>query len=126
MVAVGLMKILIVDDDDGICETLGDILDELGYEVTIARDGFEAIRLVDEEHVDLALIDVRMPGISGVDTFLRIKERYPEFHAFLMTAYATNEQLSTATEKGILGVMHKPLDIDGLASTLSTFDAARA
>lgn len=123
---MGTLTILVVDDEEAMRETLGDILTELGHEVVVARDGREAISLVDENVIDVALIDVRMPGLDGVETFLRITARHPGFPAYLITGHATTEQVSKAKDGGILGVMHKPLDIHLLVATLDPFQGAPA
>jgi DNA-binding NtrC family response regulator len=105
------MKILVVDDDQGICETLNDIMTDLGFNVVIAHDGYQAIDKINNNGFDAALIDVRMPGINGVETFRRIKQSHPNFSAFLMTAYAPNGQVSAALHEGVLGVIDKPFDV---------------
>lgn len=120
------VRVLIVDDDDGMRETLADILVTLGYDVVKASDGYHAIDHVNKHDTDVAFIDVRMPGISGVETYLHIKKKKPDFAAFLMTAYATNDQVAKAIDAGVLGIMYKPLNIDRLLVLLDRIDKARA
>lgn len=91
----------------------------------MARDGYEAIQEAYKGTIEIALIDVRMPGLDGVETFMRIKEQLPRFSAYLMTAFASGNQLSLAKGNGILGVLEKPLDMDHLVSVLDTFTGDR-
>ena len=69
-------NILIVDDDMGICETLSDIMEDKGYRAFMASDGFEAVEKAREVAFDIILMDIRMPGINGVETFRMIKSFY--------------------------------------------------
>jgi two-component system, NtrC family, response regulator HydG len=115
------MKVLVVDDDPGIRETLFDIMTDLGFNVVIAKDGYQAIEKMDNNGFDVALIDVRMPGISGVETFRKIKTTHPGFSAFLMTAYAPNDQVSAALKEGILGVIDKPFDVFKICKMIAEF-----
>ncbi|MEX2684056.1 MAG: response regulator [Candidatus Sigynarchaeota archaeon] len=102
---------LVVDDDKGICDTIYDIMTDLGFNVVIANDGYQAIEKIRNDGFDAALIDVRMPGIDGVETFRRIKQIHPDFSVFLMTAYAPNEQTANAIKEGVIAVIDKPFDI---------------
>jgi DNA-binding NtrC family response regulator len=113
------MKILVVDDDRGICETLNDIMTDCGFNVVIAYDGYQAIERINNNGFDAALIDVRMPGINGVETYRRIKQNHPNFPAFLMTAYASNSQVAAALQEGILGVIDKPFDVTKVCKMLT-------
>lgn len=70
-------NILIVDDDDGMIETLRDILIDLDYNVEIASDGYKAIEIVKNQSFDVILMDIKMPGINGVETFKEIKSIQP-------------------------------------------------
>lgn len=105
------INILIVDDEVGMRETLSDILEDMGYHVAIAADGYEAIQKVKENYFDIILMDVKMPGINGVDTFKEIKKLRPETAVVMMTAYAVDDRISEAIRDGAYGVLYKPLDM---------------
>jgi len=111
-------KILVVDDDSGMTETLSDIFIEMGHDVTVANSGYEAVRLVKERHFDFALIDIKMPGMNGVDTFKEIKKIEPSIKVVMMTAFALDELIDDARRLGALDVLSKPLQMDKLDSFL--------
>jgi two-component system nitrogen regulation response regulator NtrX len=62
-------SILIVDDDSGMTETLADVLDDMGYTVAVAGDGFAAIYKINRESYDVTLMDIKMPRMNGLETF---------------------------------------------------------
>ena len=105
------MTVLIVDDEPGMSETLNDILTDFGYHVEVARNGYEAIDRVKERAFDIVLMDIRMPGINGVETFKEIKGLRPEAAVMMMTAYSVEELIAEALEEGAYGVMYKPLQV---------------
>ena len=104
--------ILIVDDDLGMIETMTDILGDMGYDVDAAEDGYRAIEVVKEKEYDVALMDIKMPGINGVETFKWIKRVSPSTKVMMMTAYSVDDLINEALEEGACGVMHKPLEIE--------------
>lgn len=107
-------RILVVDDDPGIRSSLSRILRSLGHEIQVARDGFEAIGICEEFSPDLLLIDIRMPGIDGVETFRRLRQQWPSLVAIFMSAYSSSEKSSEAEERGAISVLAKPLNLTRL------------
>jgi len=105
-------SILIVDDDMGMCETLSDIMEERGYRTVIALDGYEAVEKVREAAFDVILMDIKMPGMNGVETFKQIKRIHPETAVVMMTAYAVEDLIREALSEGVYGVLYKPLDME--------------
>lgn len=105
------VSILIVDDEVGMCETLLDILEDIGYQTAVAVDGYEAIEKVKERTFDAIFTDVKMPGMDGIDTFKEIRKIHPEAVVVMMTAYAVDDRLREAMRAGAYSVIHKPLDI---------------
>ena len=106
------VSILIVDDDAGMCETLFDIMEDKGYRTVIALDGYEAIQKVKEMDFDVILMDIKMPGMDGVETFKEIKKIHPETAVVMMTAYAVEDLIKEALHEGAYDVLYKPLDIE--------------
>ena len=104
-------SVLIVDDEPGMTETMSAILEHLGYDVEVADNGFEAIERVKTRPFDVVLMDIRMPGINGVETCKEIKSLRPDTAVMMMTAYSVEELVAEALERGAHGIMHKPLDI---------------
>jgi two-component system, NtrC family, response regulator HydG len=105
-------SILVVDDDRGTTETLSDILEEIGYEVSTANDGYQAIEMIKERSFDVALMDIKMPGINGVETFKRAAQINPNTRVIMMTAYSLEDLVQEALAGGAFGVMYKPLNME--------------
>ena len=113
-------KILIVDDDASMCETLSDILEEKGYHVVVAQDGPKAIEEAKSQHFDLALIDIVMPGMNGIEALREMKAVDPQITAMIMTGHtALGESVSEALEAGADGILYKPLDIDAIVEMIA-------
>ena len=102
--------ILVVDDERDIRENLRDILTDLGYAVDVAGDGPSALELVQAKHYDVALLDLRMPGMDGLELYRRIKELRSGTVAIIVTAYATAETTRDALEAGAWKIVAKPVD----------------
>lgn len=111
-------RLLIVDDEPDICENLTDIFGELGYEVTVAHDGPTALELAERETFDIALLDLRMPEMDGLELFKRLKSVAQGTAAIIITAYASSDTARDAVEAGAWGVMSKPVDIQTLFKTV--------
>lgn len=104
-------RVLIVDDDTGMTETLSDILADSGYHVETANDGFKAIEKVKTDVFDAILMDIKMPGINGVRTYKKIKSIQPKAVVMMMTAHSVEDLVAEALKEGAYDVMHKPFDI---------------
>lgn len=107
-------NILIVDDDVGICETLSDILVEEGFKVSVVNDGFEAIKEVNKSDYKIALIDIKMPKINGVETYKKIKHIKPSLRVIMMTAFSDEDLGKEALKEGVYTIFYKPLNINEL------------
>jgi two-component system response regulator HydG len=103
-------SVLLVDDDKDMTETLSDILTDMSYRVETANSGSEAIEKVKTHAFDTVLLDIKMPGINGVETFREIKKIRPEAIVMLMTAQSVEELVAEALEEGAYGIMYKPID----------------
>ena len=88
-------SILIVDDDIGMTETLADIFDDRGYDVAVAGDGYKAIGMIGERAYDIVLMDIKMPGINGVETFKEVKRISSSTKVIMMTAYSVEGHPTT-------------------------------
>lgn len=107
-------KILVVDDEEGFCRNLKDILEMENYEVTTAYDGFKGLELVKRNGFDLIIMDVKMPVMDGVETFKKMKKIAPNTPVIMVTAYAVEELLKDALRNGAFGTLKKPLNFDKL------------
>lgn len=106
--------ILVVDDERDIRENLRDILSDMGYAVDVAADGPEALAMVQAKHYDVALLDLRMPGMDGLELYRRIKEVRACTVAIIVTAYATAETARDALQAGAWKIIAKPVDIQSV------------
>ncbi|WP_164103746.1 response regulator [Candidatus Laterigemmans baculatus] len=111
-------RLLIVDDEQDICANLVDIFGDLGYEVTVAYDGPTALEIAERETFDIALLDLRMPGMDGLELFKRLKKVAPGTATIIITAYASGDTARDAVEAGAWGVMSKPVDLKTLFKTV--------
>ncbi len=114
-----IMKILVVDDDQRIVKTTCDILKIKGYEAIAAYTGEEAVEMVENAPPDCVLMDIKMPGISGVEAMKRMKEIIPALPVVLVSAYATDELLAEAKQLGAYAVLNKPMNFQVILSFLA-------
>lgn len=113
------MKILVVDDDRRIVKTTCDVLKIKGHEPIFAFTGEECVEMVRNDPPDCVLMDIKMPGISGIEALKRIKQIAPDLPVVLVSAYATNEIAEEARQAGAYAVLDKPLNIQMVLSFLS-------
>lgn len=107
-------RILVVDDETNMRTTLADILSDEGYEVDTAADGLSAVQMCEQQTYEVVLLDVRMPGIDGVETFRRIRRHCEAVRVVMMSAYSMDELKRSALEEGAIAFLSKPLDIDNV------------
>jgi len=107
-------RILIVDDEPDTCENLADILTDVGYQVDTAHDGFAALELVQQNSYDIALLDLRMPGMDGLELYRRIREISAGTVAIVVTAYATSDTAQSVISAGAWKIVPKPVNIGSL------------
>ena len=113
---MGKTNILVVDDLRNIRLTLGGILEDKGHNVVTVEDGYRAIEAVKKTHFDAIFMDIKMPGINGVQTFREIKKIDPDAAVIMMTAYSVEDLVKEALEEGAYAVAYKPFDIDKIIS----------
>ena len=104
-------RILVVDDNADLLRTLALILKRSGYTVDIAEDGVSAVEKFKSHNFDLALMDIVMPRMDGVEAFRRIRENKPGARVILMTAYSDDELIRSALDQGAYSTIYKPIDI---------------
>jgi DNA-binding response OmpR family regulator len=119
--------ILIVDDEEHIRRMMRLTLETAGYEVGEARDGLEGVKLYEEEGGwDAVVLDQRMPGIDGLETLTRIRQRDPDARVVMATAYASIELAVEAMKLGATDFVRKPLTPDSLRNSIRAMLAKRA
>ena len=112
------LKILIVDDEVNLLKTLSDILSKNGYDVSVARDAHTALRTLEKGGFDIALLDVRMPQMNGVELLEKIKQEHRGIEVIIMTAYGTIDTAIKSIKLGAYAYMLKPLDIDEMLTNI--------
>ena len=114
------LRVFIIDDDRDLAESLADLLEAKGHSVELAFDGKQAIERFRAEDFDLVFMDVKMPGMSGVETFLEFRKLKPDASVVMMTGYSVEQLLQEAVDNGAMGVLHKPFSIDEVLAVLDT------
>lgn len=112
-------SVLVVDDDPQMVRTLCDVLRRRGYQPTGLHSGEDAIAAVSAGSWRAVIMDIRMPGISGVSACRAMREQSPGLRVFLMTAYSSPEMLAEAAAAGVEEVMSKPLALPVLLELLA-------
>lgn len=107
-------QILLVDDDPNLRKTLSDILKIKGYAVIAATDGASGITQAQQAAVNVALIDLKLPDMSGIEVMERIKANSPGTEAIILTGHASLESAVEATNKGAFSYLLKPYEIEDL------------
>lgn len=104
--------ILVVDDEESICQSLKAILSDEGYQVLTAMSGEEAVNIVEEEMPQLVLLDIWLPGMDGLETLKAIKKINPQILVIIMSGHGTIETAVKATKLGAFDFIEKPLSLD--------------
>jgi DNA-binding NtrC family response regulator len=106
--------ILVVDDEPIVRESIKDWLADAGYDVTMAESGEEALKLVDDKKYDFVVIDVRLPGKTGIKTLQELKDADPGIKSVVITAYPSQDFADEARKYGAIDYLVKPVNPDDL------------
>jgi two-component system nitrogen regulation response regulator NtrX len=109
--------ILIIDDEERICTSLKGILNDEGYEVSMAFDGPSGLRAAQDSAPDLILLDIWMPGMDGLEVLTILKKRYPHLPVVIISGHGNVETAVRATRLGAFDFVEKPLDMDKILLT---------
>ena len=111
-------RILIVDDDENIRKVLSTILVEEGYAIDTARNGKEAINKSNEKFYNLALIDIRLPDIQGVELLSKIRDTTPKMRKIIITGYPSLQNAVEALNRGADAYVMKPFEMEKILKTI--------
>ncbi|MBI4301145.1 MAG: diguanylate cyclase [Chloroflexi bacterium] len=111
-------RLIIVDDDDDMCETLTDIFLSQGYEVSSSRTGEEALTLCQERTFDVALVDIKLPDMEGTELLSALKVLHPHLEVVLMTGHASLESAVTAVRHDAFAYVTKPFEVHEVIITV--------
>jgi DNA-binding NtrC family response regulator len=118
-------KILVIDDEAGIRESLEVLLTLEGYRVEMAIDGEEGLAMLEQHTYDLVLLDLALPGQTGLELLPHIHERYPELPVVMITAYGTVDNVVEAVRAGAENFVQKPWDNEKLLADIRSAIARR-
>ncbi len=107
-----MSMILIVDDEEGIRTVLSDCLRDEGYRVVLAEDGFQALRLLAEEPVELVILDVWLPNMGGIEVLQRVKAEHPEVEVVVISGHGNINLAVQAVKLGAFDFLEKPLSLE--------------
>jgi DNA-binding NtrC family response regulator len=117
--------ILLVDDNGEFLDSTKDVLEDEGYEVFTATNGEDAVRMVGERPFEVVLMDIKMPGLSGVETLIEIKKINPGVKVIMVTAYSVESLIRQALKEGAYSYLAKPLDMIKLIGLIKHIDNAK-
>jgi DNA-binding NtrC family response regulator len=107
-------KILVIDDDESIRKVLASILQDKGYVADTAKDGEEAIKKTKNNFYNLALIDIRLPDMEGIELLHKLKDSTPKMIKIILTGYPSLDNAIDAVNKGADGYLIKPVNMSVL------------
>jgi DNA-binding response OmpR family regulator len=109
-------KILVVDDEKGIRDSVKDHLSKrIECELYTCADGEETLSLMKGNDFDLVLLDIRMPGLSGIDLIKQLREKNPSAHILVISAWDNEDIVQQAIKEGAEDFLHKPLSMKALS-----------
>lgn len=113
-----MSKILVIDDERSIRNTLKDILEFEKYQVVVAEDGFKALELIKTAEFDVILCDIKMPGMDGIEVLQKIEEIRPDTPVVMISGHGNIDTAVESIKKGAFDFIEKPLDLNRLLITL--------
>lgn len=113
-----MMRVFIIDDDRDHAESIADVLTMRGFETELAFSGEAGLARFRETDFDIVFMDVKLPGMNGVETFFEFRKIRPEVKVMLMTGFSLEQLIAQAVENGALGVLKKPFEIGDLLDVL--------
>ena len=111
-------KVLLVDDEQEFIETLSERLKMRDMDAKLALDGEQALAAVEEDEPDVILLDLKMPGMDGMEVLRRIKKAYSHVQVVMLTGHGTEKDEEQAQRLGAYAYLQKPVDLERLVVTL--------
>jgi two-component system response regulator (stage 0 sporulation protein F) len=105
------VQVLVVDDEQSICLLLQDVLTRFGHAVVTCQDGESALAVAQEHSFDLILLDIRMPGMDGLEALKRLRRSQPEAMFVMITGYAKDDIIDRALQNGASACLCKPFSL---------------
>ncbi|KAA0548624.1 response regulator [Bacillus sp. BGMRC 2118] len=114
-------KLLIVDDQFGIRILLNEVFQKEGYQTFQAANGFQALDIVDKHSPELVLLDMKIPGMDGIEILKRMKVKDKDIQVIIMTAYGELDMIQEAKDLGAITHFAKPFDIDDIREAVRKY-----
>lgn len=119
------LRVSVVEDDKDLAESFSLMLESCGHEVKIAYSGEEAIKQFRERDFDIAFMDLKLPGMNGVESFMEIRKSKPCARVVMMSGYSMDPLLDKAVRNGVLAVLKKPVDPKEILAMLENIETAK-
>ncbi len=113
------VKILIVDDEKDFVEMFSLRLTRQGEKVSVAYSGQEALDLLEKTRIDVVILDIRMPGMDGIETLKRIKASYPLVEVIMLTGHGSTETAVEGMKEGAFDYLLKPADFEDISEKVA-------
>jgi DNA-binding NtrC family response regulator len=111
-------KVLLVDDEKDFIEMLSLRLKEVGEKITVAYSGQEALDTLEKADIDVVILDIKMPGMDGIETLREIKKQFPLVEVIMLTGHGSTETAVEGMKLGAFDYLMKPADFDDLTLKL--------
>lgn len=112
-------RILVVDDDASLLDLLAKEITRAGFDVELAPDGVEAVAKIQKKRYDMAILDIKMPRMNGLEVLKYIKKHYPAIKVIILTAFADLANAVEAKKNGAEAFIDKPCDVDELIAMMN-------
>lgn len=121
MLKVSQRKLLIVDDQFGIRILLNEVFSKEGYQTFQAANGYQALDIVEKHAPDLVLLDMKIPGMDGIEILKRLKAINSDIQVIIMTAYGELDMIQESKDLGAITHFAKPFDIDEIRAAVRRY-----
>lgn len=108
------INLLLVDDEEQFLSTTKMLLDRRGVKTITCSNGFDALDVLHERRIDVVVLDIKMPGIDGIDVLSKMKQLHPEVEVILLTGHASVETAVEGLKLGAFDYLTKPANVDGI------------
>ncbi len=115
--------ILVVDDDADYAASMAELLESEGYTTHISTSGRQAIADYQQQKYDMVLLDIKMPGLNGVETYMALKKLDEDVNAVLMTGYTYHDLRKKALIAGIIDILDKPVDYNQIIKIIEKINS---
>jgi DNA-binding NtrC family response regulator len=112
------IKILLVDDEEELVNTLSERIEMRGFEAVVAFNGEEALRVLETNVPDVVILDLRMPGLDGMQVLERMKKTHSDIEVIILTGHGSHKDETEAVNLGAFSYLQKPVQIDVLIENI--------